>query len=62
MFSFSDRRDNSGIRFYIGKDLRQYDLGYFSFGVGSDATSIAIPPQVERFMIDSYCPASITQA
>ena len=57
----SDRRDSSGIRFYIGNDLRSNDLGYLSFGVGSDATSLAIPPQVERFIIDSYCPASVTQ-
>jgi hypothetical protein len=56
-----DRRDSSGIRFYVGKQLRQYDLGYLTLGLGSSFAGIAIPPKVDRFNIDSYCPASVTK-
>ncbi|CAF5090323.1 unnamed protein product, partial [Rotaria socialis] len=27
-----NRRDNTGIRFYIGQELRQYYIGYLAFG------------------------------
>ncbi|CAF3386420.1 unnamed protein product, partial [Rotaria sp. Silwood2] len=50
-----DRVDNSGIRFYIGNELRQHDLGYLSFGTGPSPVALAIPPQVNRFIVDSYC-------
>ena len=56
-----DRTDSSGIRFYLGNELRQYDLGYLTLGVDSDATAIAIPPRTDRLVIDSYCPALVTQ-
>ena len=55
-----DRRDNSGIRFYLGKERRQYDLGYLTLGSDSSAYGIAIPPGVDRFVVDSYCPAAAT--
>ncbi|CAF4624190.1 unnamed protein product [Rotaria sp. Silwood1] len=55
------RRDNSGIRFYLGKELRQYDLGYLTFGADSSYAAIAIPPETDRFIIDSYCPAEATK-
>ena len=56
-----DRTDSSGIQFYLGNELRQYDLGYLTFGIDSDATAIAIPPRADRLAIDSYCPALVTQ-
>jgi hypothetical protein len=56
-----DRRDSTGIRFYVGKERRQYDLGYLTLGTKSNAVAIAIPPRVDRFNIDSYCPASVTK-
>ncbi|UJR09497.1 hypothetical protein I4U23_013735 [Adineta vaga] len=55
-----NRRDSSGIRFYLGKEHRQYDLGYLTVGADSNAMAIAIPPRIDRFIIDSYCPASAT--
>ena len=55
-----DRRDSSGFRFYLGKELRQYDLGYLTLGADSTAFAIAIPPKVDRFNIDSYRSASAT--
>jgi hypothetical protein len=61
VISFLDRIDSSGIRFYIGKKLRQHDLGYLSFGTGPSPSSLAIPPQVNRFIIDSYCSPTATQ-
>ncbi|CAF3672065.1 unnamed protein product [Rotaria sp. Silwood1] len=57
---FSNRTDSSGIRFYIGKELRQYDLGYLTLGTDSIAAALAIPPKVERFIVDSYCSANVT--
>ncbi|CAF4919956.1 unnamed protein product [Rotaria sp. Silwood1] len=56
----SNRTDSSGIRFYIGKELRQYDLGYLTLGTDSSAIGLAIPPKVERFIVDSYCSADAT--
>jgi hypothetical protein len=55
-----DRMDSSGIRFYLGKTLRQYDLGYLSLGTQATMSAIAIPPRADRFIIDTYCPASAT--
>ena len=54
-----DRTDSSGIRFYVGRDLRQYDIGYLSLGAEATVLGIAIPPRVDRFIIDSYCPANL---
>jgi hypothetical protein len=48
--------DSSGIRFYVTSVLRQYDIGYLTFGTNTGPFSLAIPPQVENFVIDSYCP------
>ncbi|CAF4212369.1 unnamed protein product, partial [Adineta steineri] len=56
----SNRRDSSGIRFYLGNELRQHDLGYLTFGTDSNAVGIAIPPGANRFILDSYCPVSAT--
>lgn len=56
-----DRTDSSGIRFYLGNKLRQYDLGYLTFGTDSSAVALAIPPKAERFIIDAYCTANATQ-
>ena len=55
-----DRQDSSGIRFYIGKERRQYEIGYLTLGTVTDFLGIAIPPRAERFNVDSYCPANST--
>ena len=57
----ADRRDSSGIRYYIGKEKRQHELGYLTLGTDSYVLGIAIPPRVDRFVVDSYCPASGTK-
>ncbi|UJR07214.1 hypothetical protein I4U23_011502 [Adineta vaga] len=57
----SNRRDNSGIRYYLGNQLRQHDLGYLSFGTVSNLLGIIIPPKIDRFIIDSYCPSQATK-
>ncbi|CAF3485406.1 unnamed protein product [Rotaria socialis] len=56
-----NRTDNSGIRFYMGKELRQHDIGFLSFGTGPNPASLAIPPQVNRFIVDSYCDPKASQ-
>ncbi|CAF1269363.1 unnamed protein product, partial [Didymodactylos carnosus] len=56
-----NRRDSSGIRFYSGTSLRQYDLVYLTFGVKSNAFGIEIAPLMDRFVIDSYCNANVTK-
>lgn len=48
--------DNSGIRFYVANELRQYDIGYLTFGTDTSAASLFIPLQAQTFTIDSYCP------
>ncbi|CAF4087480.1 unnamed protein product [Rotaria sordida] len=57
----SNRRDSSGVRFYIGKELRQYDLSYLVLGTLSLPGAIVIPPEVDQFTIDAFCPAKATQ-
>ncbi|CAF0843332.1 unnamed protein product [Adineta ricciae] len=57
----ANRTDSSGIRFYIGKELRQYDIGYLTLGTEPDAVALAIPPKVDRFIVDTYCPAEATR-
>ena len=56
----ADCQDSSGIRFYVTDKLRQYDIGYLTFGTDTDALGLTIPPQVETFFVDTYCPASVT--
>ncbi|CAF1224031.1 unnamed protein product [Rotaria sp. Silwood1] len=56
-----NRRDSTGIRFYLGNELRKYDLGFLTVGTGSSPTALAIPPRVERFVINSYCPSEATR-
>ena len=56
-----DLRDSSGIRFYLANELRKYDLGYVLFGTASRPASLAIPPKVEQFIVDSYCPPEATR-
>ncbi|CAF4017897.1 unnamed protein product [Rotaria sordida] len=57
----SNLQDSSGIRFYLGNKLRQYDLSYLIFGTLSNPASLAIPPKVEQFIVDSYCPPEATR-
>ncbi|CAF1548880.1 unnamed protein product, partial [Adineta ricciae] len=57
----SNLRDSSGIRFYLGNNLRENDLGYLVFGTSSNAASLAIPPNVRRFIVESYCPSEATR-
>ena len=58
---FIDRRDSSGIRFYLSNELRKYDLGYLTLGTAASPLALAIPPKVERFVVDSYCPSEVTR-
>ncbi|CAF1385954.1 unnamed protein product [Didymodactylos carnosus] len=60
-YPVGDRRDSSGIRFYLSTSLRQYDLGCLTFGVKSNAFGIEIPPLMDRFVIDCYCNANVTK-
>ena len=55
-----DRVDSSGIRFYLGNELRQHDLGYLTLGTNSNGLALAIPPRVDQFIVDSYCSAKAT--
>ena len=56
-----DRTDSSGIRFYLGKQHRQHEMGYLTFGTISAPSGITIPPQMDRFIVDTYCPANGTK-
>ena len=58
--SVPDRTDSSGIRFYLGDKPRAHELGYLTVGADSSPLGIAIPPRADRFVIDSYCPATAT--
>ena len=61
MTAFSDHRDNSGIRCYLGDELRPHDLGYLTLGTESSPRAIVIPPQTPRFVIDAFCPSKATE-
>jgi hypothetical protein len=54
------RRDSTGIRFYLGNELRKHDLGYLTVGTVSTAMALAIPPKVNQFVVDSFCPSNAT--
>lgn len=56
-----DLRDSSGIRFYLGNDLRPHDLGYLVLGTSSNPASLALPPDVLQFRVDSFCPPEATR-
>lgn len=46
--------DNSGMRFFVTKNLRQYDAGIMELGlVYTDR--MAIPPSQETFPLNGYC-------
>ncbi|CAF3388411.1 unnamed protein product [Rotaria socialis] len=51
---------SSGIQFYLGDQLRQYDIGYLPFGTDIRPNTLAIPPYAQNFIIDSFCPNSVT--
>ena len=57
-----DNVDASGVRLYVSNELRSYDLGGLTFGVHSLPSSIAIPPQMPSFAIDSYCGADASRS
>lgn len=54
------RMDSTGIRFYLGNELRPQELGYLTFGSDSSFVGLAIPPRADRFIVDTYCPATAT--
>ncbi len=57
-----DRTDNTTIRYYLGNKLRQYDLGYLNLATDDTPFAIAIPPEVDQFIVDTYCSANATKA
>ncbi|CAF3433696.1 unnamed protein product, partial [Rotaria socialis] len=56
----SNINGSSGIRFYLGDQLRQYDIGYLTFGTDIQPDALAIPPYAQNFNVDSFCPKSVT--
>ncbi|CAF1402975.1 unnamed protein product, partial [Didymodactylos carnosus] len=56
-----NRRDSSGVRFYLGNELRQHELSYLSIGAEVSYSAIAIPPGIDRFLLDCYCSSEATQ-
>lgn len=54
--------DQSGVRLYIGNQLRPNDLGGLTFGVESSPSGLAIPPKMDAFVVDSYCGADVSNA
>lgn len=50
----SDFVDNSGLRMYVTKQIRQYDAGMLEVGVNVDAYQI-IPPYSDSFLSRGYC-------
>lgn len=61
MDALLDLRDSSGVRFYLGDDLRPQDLGYLVLGTSSNPASLALPPDVLQFRVDSFCPPEATR-
>ncbi|CAF3441100.1 unnamed protein product [Rotaria sp. Silwood1] len=55
------RHDSSGIQFYIGEELRQYDVGYLTLGTESNPGAIVIPPQASEFVVDAFCTPKATE-
>jgi hypothetical protein len=45
----------------LGKERRQYELGYLTLGTVANFLALAIPPGADRFIVDSYCTANATK-
>ena len=56
-----DRHDSTGVRFYLGNELRQQELGYLTLGTQSYYRALAIPGRADRFIVDSYCTENVTR-
>jgi len=56
----SNRTDSSGIRFYLGAQPREHELGYLTLGADSSILGIVLPPRTDHFIVDSYCSAIAT--
>ena len=54
------RRDSTGLRFYLGDQIRQQELGSLTLGVDSYYRALVIPGRADKFIVDSYCGASVT--
>ncbi|CAF1641142.1 unnamed protein product, partial [Didymodactylos carnosus] len=53
--------DSSGLRFYLSRQLRQYDIGYLTLGAESSHLGVTLPPNMDQFILDAYCPGIFTK-
>lgn len=47
--------DKLTYRFYLTKQLRPNELGLITIGTGSNPYSEAIPPNMENFVLETFC-------
>jgi hypothetical protein len=49
-------QDNSGVKFYVTKNLRPIEFGILITGALAVPSAQIIPPKVENMPHDYYCP------
>ena len=54
-FFIQDVHDESGVRYYLTKNLRKTEIGVMTIGAGASWVGILIPPLVEKFKLDFHC-------
>lgn len=52
---FKDIHDNSGVRYYLTKNLRKTEIGVMTIGAGASWVAILIPPLIEKYKLDFHC-------
>jgi hypothetical protein len=52
--------DDSGVKLYFTRQLRQHDLGLLTLGTEGTASSLQIPPKSNDFISSSICDSFCT--
>ena len=53
--------DDSGIRLYFTKDLREHDLGLLMLGVNGSPKDIMVPAQTDELNLKTICYPQCTE-
>ena len=53
--------DDSGVRIYFTRQLREFDLGLMTIGTGLDASNIQMPPKVDSITYNTICHPECTK-
>ena len=58
---FDNIVDNSGVRIYFTRQLREFDLGLMTIGTCLDASNVQMPPKTESITFNTICHPECTK-